>query len=148
MRYSRAIFSAAVYSFSLCSLANATEVSTQIEYTTPWEAIEHGQPLSYDLLIKWYESIENEDENAEFKGTPEELSKMMQWLIFLSKAGVLPKEEAELEKDIEELLQECRAHEKDFGDDQECSECDCERVANLEDIPLYLKKLLLPKETE
>jgi|GEM_PF-4604489 len=146
-KFSVSVFSAAICSFNLCFSSEAVELSAEapppILWTTPWEALEHGQDLTYDLLSKWYESIENED--GEFNGTGDDLSKTMQWLFFLARVGLIPGDEEELENDIKEIVEACREDKKDCGDDRECMEFDCERILNLDDIPAYLKVLLLPR---
>lgn len=123
----------------------ASQIATQVVYTTPWEALEHGQELTRDLILKWYESIENEDEDAEFTGTMEELSKKTQWLFFLTKAGIAPGDEEDPEKEIEAIVEACREDKNDCEEDAECMEFDCERIRNLADIPEYLKVFLLPE---
>jgi hypothetical protein len=148
-KISSILFSAAMCFPWLFSAGNAdepsTEVATQVVYTTPWEALDHGQELTCDLILKWYESIENEDEDAEFTGTMDELSKKTQWLLFLTKAGAAPGDEEDLEKEIEAIVEACREDKNDCEEDIECMDFDCERIRNLADIPEYLKVFLLPE---
>ncbi len=142
-KISSVLFSASMVFQCLFSLGNAdelaTEITTQVVYTTPWEALDNGTFLSVEQLGDWYEKAENEgwDENC----TAEEIEKTMQWLIFFRRFAAKIEGEEYVEEDIEEMLV-CEGE-----GDGDCEPLNYERIRNLEDIPGYLKVFLRPDVT-
>ena len=133
-KFSRGLFSVAMFSQCLFSSVNADELSTQVVYTTPWEAIDHGTFLSVEQLSDWYEKAENQELYENY--TAEEIEKTLQWLIFFRRLTAKIEGEEYIEEDVEEMLV-CEGEGE--GD---CEPLNYERIRNLEDIPEYLKVFL------
>lgn len=71
-------------------------------------------PITYDDLLRFIDDLESGE--LEKRCTPEDLEVVQQFIINLARVGVLPGDEAELEKDIEELL---RGESADFSIDED-----------------------------
>jgi len=75
------------------------------------ESLQIDDLLTIDEIFDLLESIQ--EDGFEEKHTEAELESIMTFIIFLARQGVLPGEEEELEKDIEELLSE--DNDRDFS---------------------------------
>ncbi|MFI5333792.1 MAG: hypothetical protein ACHQT8_01335, partial [Chlamydiales bacterium] len=74
-------------------------------------------PVTYDDLLQFINDLESGE--LEKRCSPEELEAVCQFVVNLTRVGVLPGEEEELEKDIQELLSEDGDSTQSFSFDED-----------------------------